>query len=138
MIVAEFTTLYHVHLATSSEPIKSVSSGSNHGYAIGLLGLIAGGLVLVAVRTGSRSALLAVGVIGAVALAIALLIDLHDAQATGLAGSAATHYVNASSTPSAGMYMETLGSVLLIASCGLGFLMVGGPGGPESRGAARS
>src|SRR2546421_602761 len=53
MIVAEFTTLYHVPLATSSEPIKSVRSGSNHGYAIGLLGLIAAGLVLVAVRSGS-------------------------------------------------------------------------------------
>src|SRR5205085_7677734 len=121
------------HVATSSQPIKSVTAGSNHGYAIGLLAVIAAGLTFAVVRAGSRPALLAIGVIGAVGLAIALIIDLHDAHATGLSGSAATHYVNASSTPSAGMYMETLGAVLLIATCGLGFMMLGSPGAPRRR-----
>ena len=59
------------------------------------------------------------------ALLIALLGDLPDAHATGLAGSAARGYVNASSTPSAGLYLETLGAVILIATCGLGFMLLG-------------
>jgi hypothetical protein len=132
MLVAEFTTLYQVHLATSSTPIKSVSGGSNHSYAMVPLAILGAALAVGVVRGGSRAALLAIGLLGVVALLIALLIDLPDAQATGLAGSAATRYVNASSTPSAGLYMETLGSVLLIATCGLGFLMLGPAGGPAA------
>jgi hypothetical protein len=127
-LVAEFTTLYQVHLATSSTPIKSVGTGSNHSYAMVPLALLAAALAIAVVRTGSRVALLAIGVLGLVALLIALLIDLPDAHATGLAGSAASHYVNASSTPSAGLYMETLGAVLLITTSGLGFLMLGPAG----------
>ena len=125
MIVAEFTTLYQVHLATSSEPIKSVSGGSNHSYAMIPLAIVAAALAVAVVRTGSRPALLAIGVLGVVALLIGLLIDLHDAQASGIA---TRQFVLASSTPSAGLYMETLGAVLLIATCGLGFLMLGPTG----------
>ncbi len=128
LIVAEFTTLYQVHVATFHAPIKSVTGGTNHAYALGLLGLLAAGLAVAFVRQGSRPALLAIGLVGLVALLIALLGDLPDAQASGLAGSATTHYVNARSTASAGLYMETLGAVLLIATCGLGFLMLGPPG----------
>ena len=128
LLVAEFTTLYQVHLATSSTPIDSVTSGSNHSYALIPIALLAAALGIGVWRTGSRPALLAVGLIGLVAVLIALLGDLPDAQATGLAGSATSHYVNASSTPSAGLYLETLGAVLLIATCGLGFLMLGPPG----------
>lgn len=127
LIVAEFTSLYQVHLATSSVPIKTVSGGSNHSYAILVIGLAAAALGLEVWRSGSRPALLALGVLGVVALLIALLGDLPDAHATGLAGSATRGYVNASSTPSAGLYLETLGAVLLIATCGLGFMMLGAP-----------
>lgn len=134
LLVAEFTTLYQVHVSTSSTPISSVSGGSNHSYAMIPIALLAAGLAIGVARTGSRPALLAIGLIGIVALLIALLGDLPDSQATGLAGSAATHYVTATSTPKAGLYMETLGAVLLIASCGLGFLMLGPPGRPRAVG----
>lgn len=127
LIVAEFTSLYEVHIATSSVPIKTVSGGSNHSYAMLLVGLVAAGLGFAVWQSGSRPALLALGVLGVVALLIALLGDLPDAQATGLAGSAARGYVNASSTPSAGLYLETLGAVMLIATSGLGFLLLGPP-----------
>ena len=128
LLVAEFTTLYQVHVATSPNAITSVSGGSNHSYAMIPLALLGAALGIGVWRTGSRPALLAVGVIGVIAVLIALVGDLPDAQATGLAGSAASHYVNASSTPSAGLYMETLGAILFIATCGLGFLMLGPPG----------
>ena len=127
LLVAEFTTLYQVHVATSLTPVESVSGGSNHSYAMVPLALLAAALGIGVWRSGARPALLAIGVIGVVAVLIALVGDLPDAQAAGLAGSAASHYVNASATPSAGLYMETLGAILLIATCGLGFLMLGAP-----------
>ncbi len=149
LVVAEFTTLYQVHVATSSTPVKSVTGGSNHSYAMIPIAILAAFLGLVASRSGSRTALLAIGGLGVVALLIALVGDLPNSHATGLAGSARAGYVNASSTPSAGLYMETLGGVLLIATCGLGLLMgrtprggggdddAGGPGaGPGDGGAA--
>ncbi len=135
LVVAELTALYQVHIATSLVPIKSVSGGSNHSYAMLVIGLAAGGLGVWVWRSGSRSALLALGVLGVVALLISLLGDLPDSHATGLAGSATRGYVNASSTPSAGLYMETLGAVLLILASGLGFMMLGvgqrGAGGSD-------
>jgi hypothetical protein len=132
MIVAEFTTLYQEHVATSSAPIGSVSGGSNHSYAMVPLALLAAAMAFAVVRAGSRPALLAIGLIGIVALLIGLLGDLPDAQATGLSREAG-HYVNASTTPSAGLYMETLGAVILIATCGLGFMMIGPPQQSRSR-----
>jgi hypothetical protein len=127
LIVAEFTSLYQVHVATSSAPIKSVSGGSNHSYAMIPIALLAAGFGIGVRRSGSRPALLAIGVLGVVAVLIALLGDLPDAQATGLVGSASSHYTSASSTPSAGLYMETLGGILLVATCGLGLMMLGPP-----------
>jgi hypothetical protein len=141
LVVAEFTSLYDVHIATSSVPLKTVSGGANHSYAMLVIGLAAAGLGLAVWQSGSRPALLALGVLGVVALLIALLGDLPDSEATGLAGSPTRGYVNASSTPSAGLYLETLGSVLLIATCGLGFMTLGAPTprprGPRDRGRGR-
>lgn len=125
LLVAEFTSLYQVHVATTSTPIETVSTGSHNSYAMIPIALLAAALGIGVWRSGSRPALLWVGVLGVVAVLIALLVDLPDTHATGLTGSAATRFVNASSTPSAGLYMETLGAVLLIATCGLGFLMLG-------------
>ena len=127
LIVAEFTSLYQVHVATSPNPIESVSSGSHHSYALIPIAILAAALGIGVWRSGARPALLAIGVLGVVVVLIALLVDLPDAQATGIAGSATSHYVTATSKPSAGLYMETLGGVLLIATCGLGFLMLGPP-----------
>ena len=78
----------------------------------------------------SRPALLAIGLLGVIALLIALLGDLPDAQASGLIGSSATHYTTANSSPSAGMYMESAGAVVLIITCVCGFLLIGPPTAP--------
>jgi len=133
LLVAEFTSLYQVHVATSSMPVESVSGGSNHSYALVPIALLAAALGIGIFRTGSRPALLALGVVGVVALLIFLLRDLPQAEATGLVGSPTTHYINASATPSAGLYMESLGAVVLIATCGLGFMMLGPPARPVRR-----
>jgi uncharacterized membrane protein len=128
MIVAEFTTLFTVHVETSSRPIKTVTTGPHHSYALLLIALVVAGLALAVWRDSSRPALLAIGLLGVVALLIALLGDLPDAHATGLAGSSTTRYVDARSTPSAGLYLETLGAVVLMITCGVGFIALGAPG----------
>ncbi len=97
VIVAQFTALYHLHSATSSAAIKTVGTGGNHAWAPIPLGLAA--------------------------ILIALIGDLPDAHSSGLVGSSANGYVQATASPTAGLYMETLGAVILIASGGIGLLM---------------
>jgi hypothetical protein len=126
LIAAEFATLYQVHLATKLAPIQSVTAGAHNSYAMVPIAALAAGLAVAAWRGGSRAALLAVGVLGVVALLIALLGDLPDAHATGLARH---NSVNATTTPQAGLYLETGGALLLIATSGLALLIVGLPRG---------
>lgn len=126
LLVAEFTTLFEVHVQTSSAPIKTVVTGSHHAYALVPIAVVVALLAVAVWRDSSRPALLAIGLLGVVALLIALLGDLPDAHATGLIGSSTTHYVDASSTPSAGLYLETLGGAVLLLTCGLGFIALGG------------
>jgi hypothetical protein len=139
LLVSEFTALYQVHTAASSTPVRTVATGNNDSYALVPLALLAAVLGVGVFRFGSRPALLAIGIVGLVTLLIALLGDLPDAQATGLVGSPSTHFISATSTPSAGLYLETLGAVVLIATCVLGFLMLGRPQPvPPGRGGRRS
>ena len=75
-------------------------------------------------RGGNRFALLGVGLLGVVALVIALLHDLPDTHAVGLANN---NRVSATTTPGIGLYLETLGAILLIATSGLAFMTLGSP-----------
>ena len=127
LIVAEFTTLFTVHVATTSHPIKTVTAGSHHSYALIPIALLAVALAVGVFRESSRAALLAIGLLGIVTLAIAMIADLPDANATGLASSGANHFVSASSTPGAGMYLETLGAAVLVITCGVGLMAIGAP-----------
>ena len=138
LLVAEFTTLYNVKTSTGGVLVKSVSTGSNHSYAMVPIALLAALLAFAVWRQGSRPALLAIGLLGLLALLISLLGDLPDAHATGLIGSAATHYAVATSRPSAGFYMETLGGVVLIITCVSGFIMLGAPGAGSRGGSGAS
>jgi hypothetical protein len=133
LVVAEFTALYRVHTAASKNAIDSVTSGSHHAYALIPIAQLAVVLAYGVYRERSRPALLAIGLLGVLTLLIALIGDLPDAQASGLVGGGTAHYVLASSTPSAGLYMETLGAVVLLITCGLGFLL----GAPGARRVAR-
>ncbi|HJS95585.1 MAG TPA: hypothetical protein VJ741_15080 [Solirubrobacteraceae bacterium] len=123
VIVAQFTALYHLHSATSSAAIKTVGTGGNHAWAPMPLALAAVVLAYVVYRTGSRTALAALIALGVATLLIALIGDLPDAHSSGLIGSSANGYVQATSSPSAGLYMETLGAIILIVAGGIGLLM---------------
>jgi hypothetical protein len=128
LLVAEFTTLFTVHAQTSSNPIKTVETGPHHSYALVLIAVVVAALAIAVWLDSSRPALLAIGLLGIVALLIALLHDLPDAHASGIAGSNATRYVAEGATPSAGLYLETLGAIVLMITCGVGFIALGSPG----------
>ena len=100
-------------------------TGAHHGYALVPIAALALLLAVTGMRDERRSALVALGALGLVALLIALVGDLSDAQATGLVGSSASHYALASSRPAIGLYLETLGAVLLLLASGLGVLLIG-------------
>jgi hypothetical protein len=123
VLVAQFTALYHLHSATSSAAIKTVGTGGNHAWAPIPLALAAIALAYAVYRSGSRTALAGLVALGVATLLIALIGDLPDAHSSGLVGSSASGYVQATASPSAGLYMETLGAVVLIATGGVGLLM---------------
>jgi hypothetical protein len=127
LVVAEFTTLFTIHVEGASAPIKSVGTGSHDSYALILIAALAVLLAWAAVSTGNRWALVALVAVGIAALLIALIGDLPDAQATGTIGSVQTGFKNASNTPSAGLYLETLGAIVLMIAGGCG-LLLGAPG----------
>jgi hypothetical protein len=127
LVVAEFTTLFEVRTATGSAVVKSVGTGSHHAYALIPIALLAAVLAYAVYAAATRPALLAIGLAGVIALLIALLGDLPDAHASGLVGTAGTHYVAASSSPTAGFYMETLGAVVLVIASVGGLLLLGPP-----------
>ena len=124
LVVAELTTLYEVHSGARQAVVKTIGTGSNHGYAMALIGVCAAALAIGAARTGSRPALLGLVVLGLVALLIALLGDLPDAQSNGLL-PVGGGYATANSTASTGLYLETLGAILLLIAGGLGFFLFG-------------
>jgi hypothetical protein len=127
LVVAEFATLFSVRTATSSLPIKSVTTGPHHAYALIPIGVLTVGLAFGAFRYGSRPTMVAIGALGMITLLIALLGDLPDARATGLTGSSTVAYIEARSTPSAGFFLEALGAVLLVITSGLGLVLISPP-----------
>lgn len=125
LVMAEFMPLLRIHSSASQSVVDTVSTGSHHSYALIPIALLAALLTWAVWRSQSRLALLATGLVGVVALLIALLGDLPDAQATGLIGSETTHFALASSTPAVGLYIETLGAIVLLISAGIGLLLGG-------------
>jgi hypothetical protein len=127
LLVAEFTTLFTVHVSGVAKPLRTVSGGSHHSYAMALIAACATILAFAVWRAASRPALLGLGLVGIAALLIALLGDLSDATASGLILTS-SHYVEAKSTPSAGFFIEMLGALLLVIVCASGFLLTAPPG----------
>ncbi len=127
LLVSEFTTLFELKTAAAQTPSHAIGAGSHHAYALVPVALLVAFLALGVWRVGSRPALLAIGVLGVLALLIGLLGDLPDAHKSGLVATAGGHYATATATPSAGLYLETLGAVLVVISSVCGFLMLGPP-----------
>ncbi len=132
MVVAEFTPLFTIHSSAYGAAVRTERTGAHQSYALIPVALLAAVLTIVAARSRSRAALLGLGVLGLVALGIALLGDLPDAQATGFIGNPQS-LTPASSSPSTGLYLETLGAIILLLTAGTGLLL----GAAQPRKAAR-
>jgi hypothetical protein len=137
LFAAEFTTLFVVHASGVTNPLKTESAGARHSYALALIAVVAVVLALAVWRAGSRQALLGLGVLGVAALLIALVGDLPDATASGLLLTS-SHYIEAEATPKAGLFIETVGALLLLIACAWGFLWTTPPSRSSPRPAPRS
>jgi hypothetical protein len=127
LLVAEFTPLARIHSSAQGSPVvKTLMTGSHHAYALIPIALLAPALAMSVRQTGRWAALLAIGALGLVVLGIALIGDLPDAQASGLIGHAGTAYVSAAAHPSVGLYLETLGAVVLLLTSAAGVLLGAG------------
>jgi len=116
LVAAEFSTLREIKAVTAVPEGGLTSGGSHHGYALLVVAVAAVVMGYGAVRGGSRPAALALVVLGGVALAIVLVIDLPSLDDTGLIGRT---YDLAEAHPSTGFWLELGGAVALIASGGL-------------------
>jgi hypothetical protein len=118
LLVAEFLPLFQVGTSAPDGVVSTVRAGSHHSYALLPIAVLVAGLALAWSRSPARLPLLAMGVLGAVALVIALARDLPDAHSHGIERSHGT-FVTAAAHPRSGLYLETAGAiVLLIASAG--------------------
>jgi len=123
LLVAEFTPLLHVHTSGNTHLAHSVITGSHHSYALVPVALLAAGLAVNAWRSGSRFAMLAIGLLGLLAIGIALLGDLPDAHTVGLVGTSTTGLSTATSSPAIGLFLETGGGAVLILAAAAGMLL---------------
>jgi hypothetical protein len=135
LVAAEFTPLLHVHAAAHAHLARTVTTGSNHSYALLPVAALAAGLAFTTWRSGSRFALLAIGLLGLLTIAIALLGDLPATHSTGLVGTSATGLSTATSSPAIGLFLETGGGLVLLLGAAAGMLLEPvpdvGPGVPE-------
>ena len=92
-------------------------------YALIPVAVLSAGPVLAVWRSGSRLAMLAIGVLGLVVLGITVFGDLPDAHSTGLVGGTRTGLESASSSPSIGLYLEAAGGIMLLLTAAAGMLL---------------
>jgi hypothetical protein len=124
LAVAEFTPLLKVRtIAAHPRVVKTLQTGPHHGWAVLVIAVLAALLSLQAWRTGGRAALALLGVAGLGALAVALFVDLPDVHSTGLVGSPATGLVNAQAHAGVGLYLETLGAIVLLLCAAAGTML---------------
>jgi hypothetical protein len=133
LVISDFTTLFRVHTeAGVTVPSGTVKGHDNHSYSMLIIGLASLPLAYAATRYGSRPAMTGLAGLGLIAVVIAIGFDLSDATGTN---TLARTFENATGSPAAGFYLETLGAALLIVSGGGGLVLTGperGPGpGPE-------
>jgi hypothetical protein len=128
LLVAEFTPLLHLHASGHAHLAHSVSTGSHHSYALLPIAALAAGLAVNAWRSGSRFALLAIGLLGLLAVGIALLGDLPDTHTVGLVGTPASGLSTATSSAAIGLFLETGGGAILVLSAAAGMLLEPVPG----------
>jgi hypothetical protein len=136
LAIAEFTTVFEVTVGSLEIVRRSATAGENHGYALLVVALVSAGMTVLALR-GALPPAAALVVLGVVALAIVLAVDLPDTRGSGdLPESLA--YENAQARAGAGLVLELAGGVLLVAAGGVLMALGGGRRAAGTRSPARS
>jgi hypothetical protein len=112
LIVAEFLTYREIVAVTVVPDGGRTTGGAHHGYALALIGLVSLPMSYGAVIGGSRPASAALAVLGALALAIAAIVDLPSLDDTGLIGRT---YDLAEAQPAIGFWLEIVAAAVLLA-----------------------
>jgi hypothetical protein len=117
LLVAEPLALIRVQTAADHGVVLTISAGSHHSYALVPIAVLAIllGWALARPSAGRAAAAALIG-LGLAVLGIALLGDLPEIHRSGLVGSAATGVHTARTVAGAGLYIETLGAVLLLVA----------------------
>ena len=116
LIVGEFLTMREIVAVTVVPPGGRTTGGAHHGYALAVIGLAALPMSYGAIVGGSRPAALAVTVLGGVALAIVLVIDLPSLDESGLIGRT---YDLAEAHAGLGFWIQLAGALGLLIGGGL-------------------
>jgi hypothetical protein len=121
LVISDFTTLFKIHTAAGvTVPHGRVKGHDNHSFSMLVLGVAALPLAYWATRYGSRASMTGLAGLGLIAIIIAVGFDLSDATGTN---TLARTFEDATGSPAAGFYMETLGAVLLLVSGGGGLVL---------------
>lgn len=139
LALSQALPLFHTFTSARGLPVGSETVGAAHAYGVLVLAVL--GLLLAAgvLISGSRAALLLIGVVAVAALAVCLGHDLPAARSHGF-GLLAGHYQTAINVVGVGLYVELAGALALLGASGLGFLLGGdalAPAGPRSPGPLR-
>ena len=124
LTVSDFFPLYEVRTVTAPIPGGTITGGTNHLYAMVILGLATALMSYGAIRGGSRPAMIALATLGVVAAVVALGNDLPDATGESTLNRSFA-YASATAYPRIGFYLETLGAALAIIA-GVGALVLTG------------
>lgn len=126
LAVSQFMNLYGTHVQARHLPVASATVGADHAYAMLPIAAVVVLLAYGVWRAASRPALLGIGVLGLLALLITLIHDLPYSHRQGLR-SLSGHYVLAVNRPEIGLYVQTLGALVLLLVCASGFVLLGAP-----------
>jgi hypothetical protein len=123
LVVAEFMPLLKVHSsAYRAGTVATIQTGSHHSYALIPIAFLTLVLALAA-RTGARRpAMAAIGALALVTVMLVVLRDLPDVHVSGVT-RVAGHLASETTSAATGLYVETLGAVVLLLTSAAGLLL---------------
>jgi hypothetical protein len=133
LVAAEFSTVFEVTVGSLEVVKRSATGGANHGYALLVVAVFAVAMMLLALRGTGRAAGLSLVALGAVALVVALAVDLPDTRGSGRLPESLA-YEQAQARAGAALGLELAGGVLLVVAGGL-LVVAGGAGSGVRRSA---
>jgi hypothetical protein len=126
LVAAEFSTVFEVTVGSLEVVQRAATGGENHGYALLLVAVFAVALTVVALRFGGRAPAIGVVALGAVALLVALAIDLPDTRESGRLPESLA-YEDARARAGSALWLELVGGMLLVGAGGLLLASAGPP-----------